>query len=483
MDSAITQKSFYITSTLPYVNSEPHIGFAMEIIRADSIARYKKLAGYDVFFNTGTDEHGQKLFDGAKKEGKDVKEYVDGYAANYKTLQPFLGLSSDIHFIRTTDVQHEKAAQAFWTRCFERGFIYKKNYQMKYCVGCELEKQDSDLENGKCPLHPTYEIELIDEENYFFKFSAFQDTLLAFYDAHPHFVVPDFRFNEIRTFVSRGLQDFSISRLKSKMSWGVAVPNDPDHVMYVWFDALVSYISTLGWPDDMTAFNTYWKQGTPVQYCGKDNLRQQAAMWQAMLMAADLPNTHTIVIDGFITGEGGLKMSKSLGNTVNPMSIVHEYGTDALRYFMVREMSPFEDSPFSATLFKQAYNAHLANGLGNLVSRVVKMAETNEVDLGVVENDDSVSKYADLYERFELKKVADAIWQRIQDADKFIQDNQPFKVVKIDAEKGKAQIAYLLGEIAAIGKALLPIMPETSAKIAAAIVERRLAAPLFLRKD
>ena len=224
--STNTQK-FYITTTLPYVNSEPHIGFAMEIVRADVIARYKRLMGYDVFFNTGTDEHGAKIYENALKTGVDVQTYVNGYAEKFKELTNVLGIS-DVHFIRTTDEKHVLAAQEMWKRCYDNGFIYKKTYQTKYCVGCELNKTDSELENGVCPIHPNREIELIDEENYFFKFSEFQKPLLDFYAAHPDFVIPDFRFNEIKSFVERGLEDFSISRLKSKMSWGVAVPGDDD---------------------------------------------------------------------------------------------------------------------------------------------------------------------------------------------------------------------------------------------------------------
>ena len=480
---------FYITSTLPYVNGEPHVGFAMEVIRADVIARYKKLMGFEVFFNTGTDEHGQKLLTAAIKDMKgdpkyvDVKAYADKYSVRFRELMPVLGISEDVHFVRTTDASHEKAAQAFWMACFERGFIYKKNYKVKYCVGCELEKHDSELVDGRCPIHPQLEIQLIDEENYFFKFSEFQQPLLDFYAAHPDFVVPDFRFNEIKAFVARGLEDFSISRLKSKMSWGVAVPNDPDHIMYVWFDALVSYISTLGWPGNTFVFEKFWKDGAPVQYCGKDNLRQQSAMWQAMLMAADLPNSRHIVVDGFITGDGGIKMSKSLGNTVDPLAIVADYGTDALRYYLLREVSPFEDSPFTMEKFKEAYNAGLANGLGNLVSRVVKMAETNGVHYdAVLDARELVALYAEDYEKFELNKVCDAIWKKIQAADKFIQENEPFKKVKVDAAAGKADILYLLGEVAAIGAALTPILPQTAAKIAQAVKENKIAAPLFLRK-
>lgn len=275
-------KSFYITTTLPYVNSDPHVGFAMEIIRADSIARYKKLQGFDVFFNTGTDEHGQKLLADATKAGKDVKEYVDHFAEQFRGLKGLLNISDDVHFIRTTDDHHEKAAQAIWKIVEQKGYIYKKNYETKYCVGCELEKTDSELnEQGRCPVHPDKEIELINEENYFFALSKVAPLLENLYKEKTELVIPAFRFNEMKAFLSRGLEDFSISRLKSKMSWGVPVPRDEDHVMYVWFDALTNYISTLGWPEDKNGlYKKFWQEGQKIQYCGKDNVRQQSMMWQ-----------------------------------------------------------------------------------------------------------------------------------------------------------------------------------------------------------
>jgi methionyl-tRNA synthetase len=478
-------KSFYITTTLPYVNAEPHVGFAMEIIRADVIARVKKAQGYDVFFNTGTDEHGSKIHRNAIALAQDPQNYVDSLVIKFKELLPLLGISNDVNFIRTTDKNHIKSAQAFWKTCSSNGFIYKKNYKIKYCVGCELEKTESELVDGKCPLHPLTNIEEIDEENYFFKFSEFQKPLLEFYKKNPSFVTPDFRYNEIKAFVERGLQDFSISRLKTKMPWGIEVPDDIEHVMYVWFDALVNYISALGWPDDMDKFNKYWvKSENVVQYCGKDNLRQQSAMWQAMLMSVGLTNTREIVIDGFLTGDGGIKMSKSLGNVINPVDVVKEYGTDALRYYLLREASPFEDSPFTMDKFKEAYNAHLANGLGNLVSRVMKMVETNNIVLdekGAQALDEK--KHTDLYSKYEINKVCEDIWSRIQETDKFIQDNQPFKTIKTDIEKGKKQISFLFASVYHIAKSLEPILPETSRKISEAIKAGKIETPLFSRKS
>jgi methionyl-tRNA synthetase len=494
--SAQNPKNFYITTTLPYVNAEPHVGFATELIRADVIARVKKLQGYEVFFNTGTDEHGQKLFDAAQKEGKNTQEYVDFYASKFKGLGEVLGILPDVHFIRTTDTHHIQAAQEFWKRCNDNGYIYKKAYQSKYCIGCELEKTDSELVDGRCPIHPGKDLEIIDEENYFFKMSAFGEKLLAFYAQNPNFVVPDFRFNEIKAFVERGLQDFSISRLKSKMSWGIPVPGDEDHVMYVWFDALVNYISTLGWNGEIggeikedSNFNKFWVNGTPIQYCGKDNLRQQTAMWQAMLMAAGLPNTHQVVVDGFLTGEGGIKMSKSIGNVVNPYDVVVEYGTDALRYFCVAELSSFEDSPFTMERFKESYNAKLANGIGNLTNRVMKMAETYLVGEGDkpilnLQIRDKHSDYFSTIDNFDLQKTSQIIESSVSDLDKIIQSEQPFKLVKTDPEKGKKIIKELVERLYLIAEMLAPIIPSTSEKIKAAVqVNKMPEEALFLRRD
>jgi len=474
------KNSFYITTTLPYVNSDPHIGFAMEIIRADVIARYKKLLGFDVFFNTGTDEHGQKLFDSAEEEGISVEEYIDRNAKKFKDLINLLNISQDVHFIRTTDKHHIKAAQEFWRICKNNGFIYKKEYQTKYCVGCELEKTDSELdEAGQCIIHPNNKIELRNEENYFFKFSDFQKPLINFYEKNPDFVIPDFRFNEIKTFVKNGIEDFSISRLKSKMSWGVPVPDDDEHVMYVWFDALVNYISTLGWPEDKENFEKYWANGNPVQYCGKDNLRQQSAMWQAMLMAVKLPNTKNIIIDGFITGEGGVKMSKSIGNVINPSDIVAEYGTDALRYFLLREVSSFEDSPFTIERFKEAYNSGLANGLGNLTSRILTLSE-KYLDLITYVR----PSYKESLENFDLKKSMDIIWENIGTLDKYIQKEQPFSIIKTDEAKGRELIKNCVSQLYTIALMLEPFLPETSKKIQKLIKEnKKPEQPLFLRKE
>lgn len=471
---------FSLTTTLPYVNADPHMGHALEFVQADSIARHRRLMGDEVIFNTGTDEHGIKIYRKALEAGKDPQAYVDEYAARFGKLKEALNLSYT-HFIRTTDPNHKKAAQEFWKLCDAKGDIYKKAYKIKYCVGCELEKTDSELVDGKCPIHPNLEIELIEEENYFFRFSNYQKPLLDLYASRPDFVVPESRLHEIRVFVERGLQDFSISRLKEKMPWGVPVPGNENQVMYVWFDALVNYISTLGWPDEKYA--DWWPS---VQCAGKDNLRQQSAMWQAMLLSAGIEPSRQILIHGFITS-GGQKMSKSLGNVINPFDIVSEYGTDALRYFLAHHIHPFEDSDFTNERFKEAYNANLANGLGNLVARVMKMATTHLSSPVVLteEEEKFETVVSECIERYEFNRAMDLIFEHVQKGDQYIQVTVPFKAVKDDSTKQKAleDIERLVRHIYKIATHLTPFMPGTAEAIKGAVKTHTMPPALFPRKD
>ena len=479
------KKPFYLTTTLPYVNAPLHIGHALEFIRADTIVRYKKLLGYDVFFNTGTDEHGVKIYEKAKENNLPPEDFVNKSFETFKEQLKIFNLYSDVHYIRTTDEHHIKAAKEFWKIVEKNGYIYKKNYQAKYCIGCEDEKTESELVNGECPDHPGIPLKLIDEENYFFKYTAFQDKLLNFYKENPNFVIPDFRFNEIKNFVSNGLQDFSISRLKEKMPWGISVPGDDNQVMYVWFDALTNYISTLGWPEDVENFNKYWRDGNPTQYCGKDNNRFQSAMWQAMLMAADLPNSKQIVINGHITGEGGIRMSKTLGNVVDPRDIANKYGVDALRYFLLKEVSSFEDSPFTMDRFKDSYNSGLVNGLGNLTSRILTMSSNYGVSLS--EEDLQIKYYTNPVselEEFDIYKHINNVWSNISKLNNFISENEPFKKIKVDEEGAKKDVHYLLCHLLGIALALEPMMPGTSLKIQELIKEnKKPELPLFPRVD
>jgi methionyl-tRNA synthetase len=480
------KNSFYLTTTLPYVNAPLHMGHALEFVRADVIARYKKIALYDVYFNTGTDEHGLKIYQKALEKNISPQDFVDQGFVTFKEQLKNFGISDDIHFVRTTDKHHESAAKEFWKRVNDNGYIYKKNYEAKYCVGCESEKTESELnDKGECLIHPDKALEIIKEENYFFKYSAFQEKLTEFYENNKNFIIPEFRFNEIKNFVKNGLQDFSISRLKTKMPWGIEVPGDPEHVMYVWFDALVNYVSTLGWPNNMENFEKYWENGSPTQYCGKDNTRFQGAMWQAMLVAADLPNSYQIVVNGFITGDKGVKMSKSLGNVVDPSEIVEEYGIDALRYFLLREVSSFEDSPFTIERFKDAYNSGLANGLGNLVSRVMTMT----VNYGVKLSDDDLkisyySQKVEELENYDINKFVNKIWSDFALLDEYIQKNEPFKKIKINKEEAEKDVYYLLQNLYKYSLALEPLLPETSKKILDLIRENKKPdKPLFARKE
>ncbi len=466
-------KSFYITTTLPYLNADPHIGHASEFIQVDIIARAKELQGFEVFFNTGTDEHGLKIYRKAFNVNMDIRDYVDLYVLRFKALKEILNLSYT-NFIRTTDQKHILAAQAFWNVCLKNGDIYKKEYKAKYCVGCEMEKHDSELENNRCFLHPNLELEIIEEINYFFRFSKFQEPLLKLYRENPEFVIPSVRLNEIKIFVEMGLEDFSISRLKSKMPWGIDVPNDPDHTMYVWFDALVNYISAIGWPENNKEFERWW----PVtQYAGKDNLRQQSAIWQAMLMSAGLPASKQIIIHGHIISEGK-KMSKSLGNIIDPIKLVEIYGTDAFRYYIAREVSSFEDSDVTLEKFKEAYNANLANGLGNLVSRIMTLAETHlENPVTIAERED-MSEYFAIINNFEINKATEYIWVKIGELDREIQEKKPWET------KDKEVITSFATKLYSIARMLNPIMPSTSTKIKELIKRNKKPdEPLFLRKD
>lgn len=477
---------FYLTTTLPYVNAPPHMGHALEFVLADILVRYQKdVLGNEVLFNTGTDEHGLKIYRRAKEEGMEPQAYVDKYADLFKKiLAREQGLNVQYtHFIRTTDPMHISAAQAFWKRCEQNDDIYLKSYQVSYCVGCELEKSDSELENGKCPLHPNMEIDRIDEENYFFRFSKYQKPLLDLYRTQSDFVLPASRLHEIATFVEMGLEDFSISRLKEKMPWGIPVPGNEQHVMYVWFDALVNYISTLGWPENEKDFNAWWgtAQATnALQIAGKDNLRQQAAMWQAMLMSANLPTSKQILIHGFVNS-GGVKMSKSLGNVIDPVEAIGKVGTDALRYFLAREIPTFEDGDFTWERFAQSYNSGLANGLGNLVSRVLRMAISHEIhtDVTKVKGEkiftEEYQKYHQAFEASNVKHAADTIWEAVASTNTYIEKTEPFKKIKTDPEAAKKDIAHLLERVAAINVLLQPFLPETYEKIDQALRDPALA--------
>ena len=475
------KNSFYITTTIPYVNADPHIGFALELVQSDAVARCERLLGKDVFFSTGTDEYGQKIWEASQKENKNVQNYVDSYAQKFLDLKEILNLSYD-NFIRTTSKENITAAQEFWVLCDKKGDIYKAKYIGLYCIGCENFYTEKDLVEGKCPIHMTVP-EKVEEENYFFKLKNYKQQL-SLYLFNDKTALPEWRRYEAINFVNNAMEDFSISRSKERVSWGIPVPGDDTQVMYVWFGAFVNYISTLGWPNNKETFEKFWTNGEKVQTAGKDMVKFQSVMWQGMLLSAGLPTTDTIVYHGFITGESGIKMSKSLGNVINPNDIVKEYNTDALRYFLLREISTFEDSPFTMERFKDAYNANLANGLGNLTSRILTLSEKYLEELPEIISLPIRNTCFMFLENFEIKKAVDFIWTEIQLIDKFIQTTEPFKVVKMDEKKGKVLISEMVVRLYKVAEMLQPIIPETSEKIKKLIKEnKKPEQPLFPRKD
>lgn len=471
------EKARYITTTLPYVNASPHMGHALEFVQADTLARYWRLIGYDVFFNLGVDEHGQKIARKADEISMDRQAYVDKYAAEFRELEAALDLSPD-NFIRTTDPAHKAAAQAIWLLWDKAGDVYKKKYNGLYCVGCESFKTESDLIDGLCPDHKVVPEE-IEEENYFFRLSNYQ-AYLEEYLSQPQVIVPEYRRQEALRFVQAGLDDISISREKSRMDWGVEVPTDAEHVMYVWFDALTNYISTLGWPDDAAGtFNKYWHSGHTLQLAGKDQIRFQSIIWQAMLKSAGIKATDKVFYHGFINS-GGHKMSKSLGNTIDPYALVERYGTDGARYIMLRHVHPTDDSDLTWEKMDEYYTANLVNGLGNVVSRVMKMAETHLEPEEFAPLDPTTLDAPDM---LNFQQAMDHIWTLIQHVDERITETEPFKLVKTDPEAAKIILRELRSDVLYIGRLLLPAMPETSATIRKAVRANQKPDNLFTRLD
>ena len=472
----------YLTTTLPYVNANPHLGHALEFAHADFWTRTFKARGDEVYLTIGTDEHGAKIAKKAEEAGQSPQEYVDDYAARFKAFADRLEISYDT-FLRTTDPVHVEAAQEFWKRCDAAGDIYKAEYEIKYCTGCELEKSESELVDGRCPLHPTLEIEIRKEENYYFRFSKYQQPLLDLYKENRDFVIPNERQREIESFVKHGLKDFSISRKKAKLAWGVEVPGDPEHVMYVWFDALVSYISAIGWPQDEKKFLSWWPV---VQMAGKDNLRQQSAMWQAMLMSARLPASRQIFIHGFINS-GGQKMSKSIGNVIDPLALADQYGVEALRYILLRHLNPFEDSDLTLESIHENYTAGLVNGLGNLVARVMTLAEEHlEHPVELTDADERIEDaFYEKIESYNFQAAMDLIFEHVAIADKYMTKQEPYKKIKsgdtTEREHARTDIEKLVKHLAKVAAHLAPAMPRTAAAIQAAVRTNKKPENLFPR--
>ena len=449
------KKKFYLTSALAYVNAPPHIGHAMQFVRADVVARYRRLKGDDVFFLAGTDEYGSKVYKTAKTENISPKELADKNAKKFKLLDKLLNISSD-GFIRTTDKKHAFNAQKIWGLLEKNGDIYKKKYQGLYCVGCESFKTEKDLIDGKCPDHQK-EPEIIEEENYFFKLSKYSKIIEAKIKEDKIKIIPASKKNETLAFLKRGLNDISFSRLKEVLPWGIPVPNDNSQIIYVWADALTGYLFPFKyWPADL-------------HIIGKDNLKFHAVYWPAMLLASKLPLPKKIYIHGFITS-GGLKMSKSIGNVIDPFEMLEKYGVDALRYYLLREIPAYEDGDFTEERFKERYNGELANGLGNFTARVLTLA-SRDTKLQIHPNDASIIKkikYAkkiinQKLEEFKFNEALAVIWELISFGDNYVNQIAPWK---IENEKEKSKVIFnlvaLLKEIAGL---LQPFLPQTSEKI------------------
>ncbi|TAK58503.1 methionine--tRNA ligase [Patescibacteria group bacterium] len=473
-------RTFYLTTTLPYVNSDPHIGFALELVQADALVRFRRSLGEEVFFTTGTDEHGQKIYEAAQKAGKGTQEYVDYYANEFQKLKGTLGLSDDLHFIRTTSPHHKLAAEEMWKRCMAKGDIYKKPFEGLYCVGCEKFLTKKEIINDLCHIHKTAP-QLLKEENYFFKFSRYQEKLLEYLN-QSNVIVPEWRRIEAINFVKEGLEDFSISREKSRLTWGVSVPEDDTQVMYVWFDALTSYISTLGWPNDESGnFKKFWEEGYTLQMAGKDQVRFQSLMWQAMLMSADIKNTDQVFYHGFINS-GGQKMSKSIGNVISPYELVQKYGTEATRYLLLRHVHSTEDTDVTWEKLDEWYTAGLTNGIGNLVARVMKLCADNlSAPIAEPEAPQGKEEIKKALEEFSFNQALELVFSLIAIADERITRDEPFKVVKSDPTQGRVMLAGLAAEVWNIGYLLGPFMPETSKKILDAIKENKKPENLFPR--
>ncbi|MES2134651.1 MAG: methionine--tRNA ligase [Patescibacteria group bacterium] len=472
-------RRFYLTTTLPYVNADPHIGFALELVQADALVRFWRSQGHEVFFNTGTDEHGQKIFEAAEKAGKPVQEYVDYYANEFKKLKESLNLWDELQFIRTTDTKHEMAALEMWKRCTVAGDIYDKEYEGLYCVGCEKFLTQKEIIEDVCHIHKT-KPELLKERNYFFRFSKYEKRLLEYLE-RPNVVVPKWRRDEAINFIKEGLEDFSISREKKRLTWGIPVPGDDTQVMYVWFEALLNYISTLGWPDSEGNFKKFWEEGHTLQMAGKDQVRFQSLMWQAMLMSMGIKNTDQVFYHGFINS-GGQKMSKSLGNVINPYDLVKKYGPDATRYLLLRHVHSTEDSDVTWEKLDEWYTAGLTNGIGNLVARVMKLCEDNlSAPIPEPEAPQGKEEIKKALGDFSFNQALELVFSLIATADERITHDEPFKVVKSDPVHGRVMLAGLAAEVWNIGYLLAPFMPETSKKILDAIKENKKPENLFPR--
>ncbi len=456
---------FYITTAIDYVNGEPHLGHALEKIQADVLARYHRSLGDDVFFLTGTDENAQKNVLAAEKANLPVREFIDRNVSRFKEMITLLNISNT-DFIRTADKKkHWPGVIKLWQQCERAGDIYKKEYSGYYCLGCEAFVTEKDLKNGLCPEH-LKPPEKISEENYFFRLSKYQGRLKELIESDELRIVPEVKKNEILSLINSGLDDFSISRPAERMKgWGIPVPDDGSQIVYVWYDALSNYITALGYgTEDTRLFEKYWP--ADIHVIGKGIIRFHAVYWPAMLLSAGLPLPKSIFVHEYITA-GGQKMSKSLGSQVDPIELAKKYGAEPVRYFLLREISPFQDGDFTFERLEERYNSDLAKGLGNLVSRVLTMAE--KAFRGEIEGEASF-QFHDLFKEisekfeqsmaeFKFNNALAAIWKLITYCDQYIERERPW-------ERNDQQVLKnLLASLVQIASFLKPFLPETSRKI------------------
>lgn len=474
---------YYVTTSIVYTNAAPHIGFAMELVQADVLARFARQRKTPTLFSTGTDEHGGKIAEKAAEHKLDPKTFTDKMSQQYRDLGKLLNISND-RFIRTTDPGHEQRAQIIWRNLAK--YIYKGSYEGWYCTGDEafFTEQIVKANNGVCPNH-NRKYEKIKEENYFFKLSAFQAQIKKVIDEGSFQIVPASRKHEIMSVLNEGLEDISISRPKSKISWGIPVPGDTTQVMYVWFEALMNYITVLGYPENAD-FKNFWPAN--VQVIGKDILRFHAAIWPGMLLALGLPLPKTLFVHGFITVDGK-KMSKSLGNVVSPKEIIDKYGVDAFRYFFLRHIPSYDDGNFSWAKLEEAYNNELANELGNAVQRTMAMIQQYENGLigSIPEPGHDTGQYEKALEDCKFDRALDEVWEQVRGLNQYIEEQKPWEIAKHD-EGGHLQevLAYQVGCLLQIADMLEPFMPETAVKIRHIFHEGVVRAPkttLFPKAD
>lgn len=469
----MSKNKFYITTPIYYSNSEPHIGTVYTTIVADTFARFYRLKDYDVFFLTGLDEHGQKLARTAQEKGYSPQEYVDMMSLKFIETWKKIGITND-DFIRTTEKRHEEVVQKVFQKLYEEGYLYKGSYAGWYCTPCETFFQKEELKEGNCPQcgRP---VEWLEEETYYFKLSAFAEPLLKYIEEHPEFVYPESRKNEVISFIKSGLKDISATRTTVK--WGIPVPFDPKHTVYVWFDALVNYISALGYlSNDQTKFERYWP--ADVHLIGKDILRFHAIIWPAILMALKIPLPKTVLAHGFWTIKGG-KISKSKGNKVDPHELINIYGVDALRYFLLREVPLGLDGEYSDEAFHRRYHSDLANDLGNLLNRVLTVAEkyTNgivpepkdlkEVDQTLIKKtEETTQKVDEFMASFNPANALSSIWELIQDANRYIDQQAPWNLASSgDKDRLDTVIYTLLETLRRISILISPFLPNTAEEI------------------